>query len=556
MKIHKSMSLFVLALFGVVSLSMSAFGAGPELYDCENSNYTNIGHNSLAYIVDGKTVFNASDGGSKPVFLGLGINVRNYVKNKGELNPEGIITLPDISGLPLRYIYAADETTGEITIAGYYNERSFDIGLVEQGPNGPNGNALVKVNGENYEATFTGEAEKIFSGQKFLYRNNDNSYEISGAYPRIRTTEEQLKCAPYLELTQNAEGLVDGFKLRFVDASNPSETLVKSAANDVWRVDKYEIGYVGEKNRYEMDTFIKYFEDGERLEASHKFPARAESGLYFGDVIRPIEDIHFIQIRFKYEDGINAVDDAHIFYEWNFYVNPVGAERTAFVTLPSSDEVAAAKVILEESGITSDKVVVAGADDVTTGATIFKNESALRDRTSSAVAIGTELAAAGDALILASSLSFPVNATSFGEKPLPAVDSLGDFKEQYEVISYLPDGGEIDLLSEFPDIFDFGYGTVNLDATIVVVDGPAPDNGGRRGTGSDVKLVSQDSQKWLIIYDGEEDNFASAEIASLSKEKDPPATESEGGSSSGCSTGALGLAIIGALAAISRRRAA
>ncbi|MDR3354985.1 MAG: hypothetical protein LBO21_08090 [Synergistaceae bacterium] len=533
----------------------------------DSSNYVNLGHTTFAYMDnEGKTILSSSEG-KTPRGLDAGLNVNIYDPVNNSL-ANGKITLPDLpENLTLKYYYVEEEAKGEITYSGTHVGNTFYI-ADEFAPYG-SGSTVEEVDGKKLEVFFPNET--TFSGQRFVYSNDESdTINMSGPFPKVRTTAEQLKCAPYVELTKNAEGKVDGFELRFVDASNPSVTLKKSAVNDVWRVDKYEIAFIGEEDRYEHDDyatkFTKYFDEGEELKMSYKFPSEGIRWSYDGEVIRPIEDIHFFQLRFKYDSGISPENNAHVFYEWNYYVNPAGDEQPAILgSILEADETKAKDSLQKELSISSEKVENLKSDSVTTNSSALSEDVDLQNRASAAVSVSADLAEKGNALLLASSISLPVNAASLGGETLPTPDSIDTFKESYEVIIRPDEGDAVDLVTEFPDVVTFDNAEAKIDFPVVIVDGDVVDSnapGAARGAAKAFGNVVLTEAGILTIYDGNEDGRAVAQIASaLKREKTPPNNndnddKTDSGSGGGCSTGAFGLAAAGVICAMIRRRGA
>jgi hypothetical protein len=471
------------------------------------------------------------------------------LKDTGDIyNPNGWIEFPSVSE-KLPYLWG-DEVTGTFVISSSSNPPKFDI-LRESGGDSRMG-WMYDYDPYGHEVSFTGKAEEhLADGVSFTYHNNALNQDFDMVFPSVRTAQEQLTCAPYLELIQDGDGNVTGFTIRFVNAANPSATLKKSADNDVWRVDKYEIAWVGEDDRYEDDDeFTKVFGYGDDLTYTYNLPFEA---------VRPLSDIHFFQIRFKYESGIDSTAHypeelpAHVFYEWNFYVNPVGGEIPAMVRLLESDDEknAAKSQVSTDLGIDELNVTIASeGDDIFTDADATASISdGQRDRASAALSVNVPVNGGG-ALVVASGISFPLNVASLGGESLPVAKDFTEVKKLYGVYKIFDDGSTVDLLEKYGDAaFSYSlYDGVTLDATLVIVDDEAPSDsdvvvGGVYG----VKLADD----YLYIYDGQQDGNAKDPIAFAAKQSQG----NSGGGNGGCNAGVAGFTVLlGALVAMAKKR--
>jgi hypothetical protein len=149
-------------------------------------------------------------------------------------------------------------------------------------------------------------------------------------------------------------------------------------------------------------------------------------------------------------------------------------------------------------------------------------------------------------------LKLPLLSVSLSGVDLPVVSGDNDFREKYSVLKSFENGGTVDLMSpKFGGslvTYDEAGGTANLNATIVVIDGPAPApeaedgierpySADGRGNNYGVKL----SGNVLYIYDGVLNGTASDPIVLAAKTADdkPDGGDTVGtttSGSSGCSS--------------------
>jgi hypothetical protein len=290
---------------------------------------------------------------------------------------------------------------------------------------------------------------------------------------------------------------------------------------------------------------LEYFNDGNDLEYTYTFPQNAP------EEIRDLNKIHFFQLRFKYESGINPnADDLHVFYEWNYYVNPVGDEIPTTIELISEEEAeeAVAKAA-EELGI---DVKIADEMEVETDKNVSADFSDLAQRATGAISFKAEVAKEGDAIVVPRRPTFFIGPVSLGGENLPSVASAADVKRLFGVYKIFADKSKIDLLAEYGDaLFDISEdGSITLKAVIVIIDDAAPSNDSRvKRAGDKYGVRLSDDGERLYIYDGDPDKVAFDPIASMLKET------SSGGGGGGCDagTGIFGLLALAGMGLFMRR---
>ena len=475
----------------MMSFAGGALGAGPELYDFDkHDRYACVRVTTVALMSkDGKTVLN-STGNLAPWVVGLWPNI--VYKNTNSL-VDGIIDINNQGSV--KYLWVDSESEGLIYTRPVAIPESFS--MIKRWAS--NDTVSWDPYRDGDEISFHGpEAEGIFSdGLKFEFKMNSRVPGMSGTFPHVRSTKEQLKCAPYVELITDGDNRATGFKVRFVDASNPDITLKKSAANDVWRVDEYEIAYVGEDERYE-----------------YKFPQEA---------IRDLDDIHFFQLRFKYESGINPNnDDLHVFHEWNYYVNLIGEEKQMTLEHISDEE----KKEAENKTIAELDVTVKPDAKITTKPSkdVLNTYSEFGKRATGAVSFKAE-APAGEAVVVPYKPTFPIGAESLGGETLPPVTGPEDVKELYGVYKVFDDKSKIDILEEYgDDLFDISpEGNIVLMAAPVIINEAAPAGDSKvKRVGDKYGVRLSDDKARLYIYDGKSDEEAVDPFISMLKDDETP----------------------------------
>jgi hypothetical protein len=215
------------------------------------------------------------------------------------------------------------------------------------------------------------------------------------------------------------------------------------------------------------------------------------------------------------------------------------------------EEAAAVKATLAEYGINNPKEADQPTLDLITST---PDDTVLTDagfyaRTASAVYVNYKLSPLEDSLIVGH-VPLPANTESLSGEELPEVANLSEFLANYDVVKYFDEGATVVLNDEFSDIlsFDEVYGYAELLPIVVIVDGEAPDDSDVVSAGEGYGVRLSGDKKTLIIYDGEEDGYATDPIASVKSEPT--------GGGGGCDAGFAGFGLIALAlgAALSRKR--
>jgi hypothetical protein len=165
--------------------------------------------------------------------------------------------------------------------------------------------AIVPVNSAGEEVVFWGAADTGFSEKEFTYTIDGVAKE--GRVPKIRSTSEQLATyVPYIECVFNQSNYLTGLKIRFVNPSNPSQTLTKSSTANVGTVDRILI-WGADDNYIRTINANKTYSDGELLEGT----------VDYSEPVNPSQ-VYGIEIRFSDDNQVSGVES---WYRWNFYVD-------------------------------------------------------------------------------------------------------------------------------------------------------------------------------------------------------------------------------------------
>jgi hypothetical protein len=556
MKFRCITAILALALaFAGLGAAEAVSDDGPPFYPKEN--FIQFGLTSFAFTEDGKSFFPPS-GAMAPRSLAVDVSARMYKDSEGP-SAVGTLTL----GTTVRSFWGSDV---EGVIEGVNEPLSEFLMLTEHFNN--SAGLRVKSGDEFKEVGFYPEAELILPAQGYSYINDDsddeNDYNIGGTIPDFRTTKEQLenKCVPYIELTYDNEELVDGFIFRFVDPDNPDVAVNKDNSNrNVIGLGKYEVAFVGEEDRLESwpgsmtdNSYECLFTDGQLMGEEIKFPDQWKR---FSK-----DDIHFIQLRFRYGDEDSNVANKHyVFYEWNIFVNPTDAELSLAVS-PVVDQQGAdtVKVAVAVSlGIDANDIVVTDPENINMNTTVSLGDDG-GDMVSSTSFSQDDIASGGAAVL--GKVNFQLRPLTLSGKDALSADSVNDAKNKYSVYKVFDDNGtKIDLLDLYQDQFSLsnygGYGTLKFEPYVTVVDEEAPENADKRvGDANEygVKLVGDG--KYLLVFDGKGDGKVVDPLAlSVRPSSEGPPSDT-GGGSSGCAAafGMLPLSIAMAAAALAWRK--
>jgi hypothetical protein len=165
--------------------------------------------------------------------------------------------------------------------------------------------ALVPVNSAGEELIFWGAADTGFSEKDFAYTIDGVTKE--GRVPKIRSTSEQLATyVPYVECVFDQNNYITGLKVRFVNPSNPNQTLTKSGTINVGTVSQILL-WDEEGNYFRTINANKTYSNGELLEGT----------VDYDEPVNPSQ-VYGIEIRFSDDNQDSGVKS---WYRWNFYVD-------------------------------------------------------------------------------------------------------------------------------------------------------------------------------------------------------------------------------------------
>jgi hypothetical protein len=509
-----------IAAAAALILAFAAAGTASEkgpLY--LEKDYVQFGITSYAFTEEGKSVFPLT-GNTAPRSLAVNVTVR--LNETRQLTARGTLELS--AGVRS---FRGDEATGVLTESEGGRKAQFTMRPEESN------NSATPADSYGREVSFYPESEAFLPGTGYSYKNDSPSRVISGKIPHLRATREQIanKCVPYIELKKDPSGRVTGFDFRFVDPSDPGTPLKKSKDNNVWGLGKYEVSRV-RGGRYEPNVFPAYYYDmGGEMKTEIKFEEESFQQ----------DEIHFIQVRFKYDDAPDVV------YEWNIFVNPTPNDLSAFAT--------AAVIQPKKEDIKSDIKVLLNIDenkfDLVKPDKLEMNKiSAPGVDAGNAVSVVSfeQGVDAGGAVVLGQ-VGFTANPLKLNGKPAPDASDEDALLRNYNVYKIFENGPKIDLLALYPDQFSVEGTEVKFGPCVIAVDNKAPDDAVKTAGKYGVKLSGD--EKYLLVFDGEADGNIADPFEFAAKPANASAPDGSGGCAAGF--GVLPLAAA-AIAAIARRK--
>ncbi|MDR0680678.1 MAG: hypothetical protein LBG15_02330 [Dysgonamonadaceae bacterium] len=291
MKRQRLAKLFI----GILGISMLL--AGPSWASVVD---VPIGHNTISYLVDGKTDYAPTVSGTTPPKYGY-TYVELYPTDGGpEEATGGTIALDTKTTTVVEDWYGVSK--GSFTGGKNYS-------LVWSGDY--DGYYLAADDGS--EIRFAAGAETGFSEMEITV--SLNSIQETVKIPVINTTAQQMadKCVPYIELVTDGNN-ISGARWRFVDPAHPSVALTRKQAKGG------DIGYISYvslyNSPYEMlatSSIRKEFTVGETL-----------SGVVAFDKAVPLDRIGYVRIAFQYDNSwiSNRKQlNPYMLYSWIFYPN-------------------------------------------------------------------------------------------------------------------------------------------------------------------------------------------------------------------------------------------
>ncbi|MDL2263565.1 SYNERG-CTERM sorting domain-containing protein [Synergistaceae bacterium OttesenSCG-928-I11] len=371
-----------------------------------------------------------------------------------------------------------------------------------------------------------GKAESGLSEKEFTMTFANGT--ISGKTPKIKTIEEQMASfVPYVEYVTSDNGTaITGIKWRFVNPSDPTKALVRSASVPVDSIHHIRLWNSETGARLVAPSSNNIiFKDGDVLEGTVDF-----------DFPVKLADYHRVQVRFHLP-GYRG-DNSYIRYDWTFIrVDDAPDVEVGDVAQQVLDDVKnqmklltgldIETVSLDQSAIKKNaNTIIADGDTNLNPATV-----------ASAIKVYQKVAIGG-AVVVATSLPFPAAPTSPNGTALPNMASSDDMFANWHVNKYFKTGEAIDLLAHYKDkLFRFENNKAILDAIVTIIDDSAvgfADSDmvtvpGKPQYG--VTLKESGNQKYLYIFDGEKNGWAEDPIALVAK------SDNGSSGSSGCTTG-------------------
>jgi hypothetical protein len=464
-------------------------------------------------LVDGKTDFSTAEFDS-------------YYIRFHNLTPEitGEIRLTFSGPTRIQY-YNAGDFLNPITDPEYYSGVTpFDI---YPDPEYDDGRYVIWGNRWLMDGRFT--SENAFSG------NASNSFEVamsdsttfSNNIPPFLKISELLSStstgpeaiAPYVELITSGD-LLAGAKVTFVKGGDPNQ--VVNVSDNAYLNYGMEVDYAGRDSTGYIGGEVSGIQG-------------LQSGDFYFDTLTDLKNVWGVGIRVRTS---SYRDTVHTEYEWRNLLNwPKGAE----ILVPDQDAVDAANAAVTSLDIPVTVTAMRGTGVTQNTALIIDGEgkpiaSPIPQRNfaeiSSAIAVSEDVTPGG--AILVGEINLPFNETSLTVSELPSFS-----EEDYTVLKYFADGSYIDLKELGMVDFDTSSKEAKLNAPLVIVDGTPgnepgvtfPDGNTNKNYG--IKVVGNGTNKYLFVYDGDENGNANDPITLSNVQSPPPSSPSGGGCDAG-----------------------
>jgi hypothetical protein len=219
-------------------------------------------------------------------------------------------------------------------------------------------------------------------------------------------------------------------------------------------------------------------------------------------------------------------------------IKPGPAPGPGVITPPEQETVDEAKAeIIADIGIDEEKIIAAETARINKNQNVFAEEDGVRVYTAAAISVNQPVSEGGAAIV--GEIFLPLTGKSLSERELPVPEVFTELAKLYSVNKYFQgkdarEGGTLDLLKIYgADLFSYSKedGGVHLNATVVIVDGPAPK--GDSGVTSPynnpeygVKLAKHDEgENYLYVFDGVTDGSANDPIALVANELNDDETD-------------------------------
>lgn len=444
-------------------------------------------HRNSASLVNGKANYSVRN----PQFRYLALEV----EDTGKVNKD---VIGELTFQKASYTFGFGNNNEIFTTVGTISGENKTFPLLPRYEDGEYYHVLGDPAYPSQSYVFYGSAETGLSEKHFSYLTGGSGKE--GSTPKIRTLQEQLQTVvPYLELIQNS-GVVTGVKWRFVNKAAPDVALVKdSTTNNIARVRRIRFFM---KNGETLDVPAAndvYYTNGNSLAGEGVLTKQvSESG------------ISHVGVYFEMDTNEKYGNNSYLRYLWNFY--PL--EGSASTSVEATDMAAATSAIQQDLNIASGNVSLAQILYVTRME--FQNNPLVDwNKTIAAIAVKENLVDGG-ACIMGSAISFPVNLQLFNGNTWKLPSTFDDLKKSNQILKSFPGGHTINLLGEYgEELFSYVDGRVILNATVVVVDGPAINDPDVKKVFNKygVMLKKHGDKKYLYVFDGDRDGVASDPIA-------------------------------------------
>jgi hypothetical protein len=542
----------------------------------EDKTYVLFTHQTSVSMVDGKPDYtkNPFNNNAFPYFGNVNIELGvariegdniTFVDNL----PNGTATLNPNKDITVRY----EDSSGNAEFVPY------PAGEIEFYLNYEGDGDYVLCDENGRRARFWGGLnsgnETAFSGTAYQF-NFGGLYQANGNFGTVRTVEDQMlsKCVPYIE-TIIKGGKIVGIKYRFVDP----ETLETVSNSDIGASFRIYLND-GNESYIGIGNDDGYYYDGKEY--------RIDVPSAVGSIDPAIVDC--IRIWFSYKsDNPNGyypgepIPQGNIYsteYSWRFYGTFAGSSDSPddpkpdepepeYIIFPSSEDVEQAEKDSEGNlDVQPTRFDAAKSADVKINGQIeFDGEEITRERTLSAISIKQDILDAdgekllGGAVVLGTA-ELPLTSKSLDGIAMQNVDSLDELAGKYSVIKGFDGGGSVDLLKLYGrrafgfDDSDDTNKKVIITATIIVIDDEAPpktvsDDINRPFANENFGVKLSEDNKYLYVYDGNENGTASDPIALVAKtddnnnqNNDDPNSGNTNNSGGGCSTSSYAFALI------------
>lgn len=506
----------------------------------DEAPHLSLMHNSRTYMENWKTNHNYDDGSTVPHFFNIYPEISNMFDEKASVE----IDFKNSVRAGFDHLVTW-ETVEEKDVNG---KTTFPTYRWSDWPTHYLGN---EGGAEGY---FANGAETALSGQSFV--TEIGGVKRSSKIDNILSTADQVAngCIPYLEFDEAeiAAGKITKATLRFVGSKSSTTAVTKDAEK---RAIKGAISLqfrMKDRSRY-TENINEQLAVGDLLDFTFDFKGREYK----------LDDIYQIRLWFSYDNyhdlpGIGSSTQ----YGWRFVIPGAVQDPLNPTTVPKPT-VEELNSVASDLALDSAKIEAVDGGALCTRVSEFYNVQDIESmkefdfsKTTAALLISQDIDQLGGAVVMGSGTFMPFNAKAFDEKTNMTIPgSFDKLKKDYKILKSFPGGGAIDLMDKYgEDLFEFTASGVVFKATLVVVDGVAPDSAVKPVNDSVCGVKLNSAKTILYIYDGEADGVAKDPISLTQKSGGGEGDEDEdgkgSGSSGGCSTAGVFLPFV-LLAAVS-----